>query len=128
ERRKPPPAAATLQRLLADLDDQRLAVREKATRELEQYGELAELALEKLLAGKPDLETRRRAEKVLALVKGKGPGGADWLREPRRVEGAWPRRPPRPRKLLERGAEDDASGRGVESRAARRIFPPRKAE
>lgn len=60
-----------LSRLLADLDSDEFAVREKAQAELEQLRELAEPALRKALANKPTLEVRRRALAVL-----------DQLREP----------------------------------------------
>jgi 3,4-dihydroxy 2-butanone 4-phosphate synthase/GTP cyclohydrolase II len=64
----------------------------------------------------------------LALVKGKRPGGTDWLRAHRLVEVLLRLRTAQARKLLERWAEDDASWLGVESRAALAIFPARKAE
>jgi WD40 repeat protein len=60
------PSAERLQRLIADLDNNRFAVREKASRELEQLGELAEPALRGVLAGKPPPETRERVNAVLA--------------------------------------------------------------
>ncbi len=52
--------------LLADLDDQRFVVRQKASRELEELGELAEPTLRQALSGKPSLEVRRRLEQLLA--------------------------------------------------------------
>jgi len=65
-------------RLLADLDDQRFAVREKATEELRSLGASAELALRQTLAGEPSLEVRRRVERLLqqlAQAHGRGPAG-----------------------------------------------------
>ncbi len=51
--------------LIADLDSDRFAVREKASQELEWLGELAEQSLRKALAAKPTLEARTRLEKAL---------------------------------------------------------------
>jgi WD40 repeat protein len=52
-------------RHLADLDGEVQATRERASRELEKAGEQAEEALRRLIDGKPSLETRRRAERLL---------------------------------------------------------------
>jgi sugar lactone lactonase YvrE len=54
-----------LRRLLADLESEQFAVREKAQTELEELGELAEPALRKTLESKPTLEVRRRVQAVL---------------------------------------------------------------
>jgi RNA polymerase sigma factor (sigma-70 family) len=51
--------------LLADLDSERFAVREKAQADLEALGELAEAALRQALANKPTLELRRRVQQAL---------------------------------------------------------------
>src|SRR5262249_26949840 len=64
------PAAAgdqkRIARLIADLDNESFAVREKATQGLLEIGEPSEPALQTKLAGKPSLEVRRRAEAILA--------------------------------------------------------------
>ena len=60
------PGAERLRQLIADLDNNRFAVREKASRELEQLGELAEPALRGVLEGQPPPETRERVNAVLA--------------------------------------------------------------
>jgi hypothetical protein len=60
------PTAERLSQLIADLDSNRFAVREKASGELEQLGELAEPALRGALEGKPPPETRERVNAVLA--------------------------------------------------------------
>jgi WD40 repeat protein len=60
------PSAERLKQLIADLDSNRFAVREKASGELEQLGELAESALHGVLEGKPPPETRERVNAVLA--------------------------------------------------------------
>jgi hypothetical protein len=54
-------------------------------RELEELGELAEAALRKMLAGKPSLEARRRAEELLEKLRGPLPAG-ERLRSLRAVE------------------------------------------
>jgi len=63
------PAAAVdadrLARLIADLGSDQFLVRQKATQELQNLGELAEAALERVLADPPSLEVRRRAEGLL---------------------------------------------------------------
>jgi WD40 repeat protein len=65
----PPPER--LDKLITDLESDRFADRQKATRELEDLGELAEPALRVALARKPPLEASRRLERLLARC---GPG------------------------------------------------------
>jgi len=67
ERLRPadPVATERLKQLVADLDNDQFAVREKATQELEQLADLAEPALHRALEGKPTLEMRRRVERLL---------------------------------------------------------------
>jgi hypothetical protein len=60
---EPPPGR--VDHLLRDLDSNQFAERQRATRELEQLGELAEAALRKALAGNPSLEVRQRIERLL---------------------------------------------------------------
>jgi hypothetical protein len=57
--------AGRIEQLLADLDSERFAVRDKAARELEELGDVAEPALRATLAGKPSPEVRRRVEALL---------------------------------------------------------------
>src|SRR5207237_336821 len=52
-------------RLTKDLDSDVFAVREKATKELYELGDLAEPALRQLLASSPSLEAKLRAQAVL---------------------------------------------------------------
>jgi hypothetical protein len=63
------PAAAVdakrVDRLIADLDSEEFAAREKAARELEELGDAAEPALRRLLGNKPSAEASRRAEALL---------------------------------------------------------------
>jgi WD40 repeat protein len=65
QRLPPPITAALLKRLIADLDNRRFAVRDKARAELERLGARAALALRQALAGRPSLEVRRRLEDLL---------------------------------------------------------------
>jgi len=59
-----------LRRLLADLDSEQFAMREKAQEELENLGELAERALRQTLANKPSLEMRQRVQRILERLRG----------------------------------------------------------
>jgi hypothetical protein len=61
------PPAEDLRGLLADLDDSDFSRREKATKRLMEFGELAEVALRKALQGEPTPEARRRIERLLAM-------------------------------------------------------------
>jgi WD40 repeat protein len=72
ERLKPIPPAdpAELRRLLADLDSDTFAVREKAQARLARLEESAADALREALRRKPSLEPRRRLEALLARLPG----------------------------------------------------------
>jgi hypothetical protein len=54
-----------LRRLLAALEHRSFAVRQRAERELEQFGVPVRPALQRVLAARPTLETRRRLERLL---------------------------------------------------------------
>lgn len=60
---------------LRDLDHQKFAERERATRELGAGGDRVATAVEKFLAAKPSAEAGGRAEKVLAMIRGHVPAG-----------------------------------------------------
>lgn len=60
------PTAERLQQLIADLNNNRFAVREKATKELEQLGELAESSLRMALNEKQTLESTERLKSILS--------------------------------------------------------------
>jgi RNA polymerase sigma factor (sigma-70 family) len=86
EHLRPAPTADArrIEQLLADLDSERFAVRDRAARELEDLGDVAEPALRAALTGKPSPEVRRRVE---ALVEQCDPAkSAKRLRDLRAVE------------------------------------------
>jgi WD40 repeat protein len=56
-------------KLIAELDSDRFAAREKASKELEDLGELARQIISKALADKPTLEVRQRLEPLLAKIE-----------------------------------------------------------
>jgi len=72
-----------LAQLLADLDSARFEVRQRATSELEQLGELAEPALAAALGKQPPLERRQRLERLRSKV---GTPSGERLRALRSVE------------------------------------------
>jgi WD40 repeat protein len=59
-----------IDKLLADLQDNRFAIRKRATDSLEKLGELAEPTLLKVLADNPPLEVKQRVEALLQKLKG----------------------------------------------------------
>ena len=63
-----PVSAEKLSRLMKELESETFDARASATKELAQMGKFAEASLRKLLAGKPSLEARRRAEELLELL------------------------------------------------------------
>jgi hypothetical protein len=88
-----------LTQLLADLDNDDFAVRERATDELSKLGELADPALRKALAGNPSPEVRQRLKRILNdRVGGLSP---EQLRDLRAVEALEHIDTPEARRLLE---------------------------
>jgi RNA polymerase sigma factor (sigma-70 family) len=71
--------------LIADLDSDSFATRQKAATELEQLGELAAPALKEALAARPSAETRQRLERLVDRL-GTGELAPDMLRGVRAVE------------------------------------------
>jgi hypothetical protein len=68
------PAQRTrIRRLIADLDSDDFAVRQRATEELGRLVEMAEPALRQALAGQPTPEARRRLEGLLHKLDGSDP-------------------------------------------------------
>jgi len=95
----PAPAVDTkrIAALIADLDNDRFAVREQASLKLARLGEAADTALRNTLKGSPTAETRRRAEALLAKIT--QPSG-DCLQALRAVEVLERLATPEARKLL----------------------------
>jgi hypothetical protein len=61
-----------LDRLIADLDADDFAVREKASKELANLGRLAGESLRKVLDGQPSAEVKRRVQELLKRLEGRG--------------------------------------------------------
>ncbi|MGH7172634.1 MAG: sigma-70 family RNA polymerase sigma factor [Gemmataceae bacterium] len=70
----PRPDAKIVARLIADLNSDDFAVRQKATEELGKLGDATAPALRHALAGKPSLEMRRRIQQLLDQTR-------DWTAE-----------------------------------------------
>jgi hypothetical protein len=105
-----PVSDQVLARLLTDLESDRFAVRQKATADLAKLERLAEPALQNLLASKPPLEVRRRAEELLAQLE-EPHLSSEILRSLRAVEVLERINSPDSRKLLERLAEGHPEAR-----------------
>src|SRR6202035_1428475 len=73
--------AKQLANALRDLDSDDFARRDEAAKVVEGFGEAAEPALRKALAGSPSLEFRRRVEQFLARFE-----GTELLRRSRALE------------------------------------------
>jgi WD40 repeat protein len=80
------PGAGHVDRLLAKLVSDAFAVREQATRELEQLGPDAEAPLRRYLEGKLSAEARRRAERLLGRAESGGVSEPEHLRQCRALE------------------------------------------
>jgi hypothetical protein len=64
-----PPDSQRVSRLIADLDNDAFAARQKATNELEHFGELVEPALRRALRNNPSPESRQRLEQLLGKLE-----------------------------------------------------------
>jgi WD40 repeat protein len=110
--RAKPIATPNLNRLIADLDDDRFDVREKAEKELARLAERAESALRRALDKKPSLEVRRHIERLLARLEQKpgdlGPLAVRELRAVRILEQIGTREAQEVLEMVESGAEDPA--------------------
>jgi WD40 repeat protein len=106
-----------VEKYLADLNSDRFAVREKASKALEQLSDLAETPLRNSLASGPPLEVRRRIEALLArLTVVRSP---ETLRSLRAIQALERIGSPGARQLLQRMAGGAALAREtVEARAA----------
>src|SRR5262249_23705733 len=90
-----------IERLLADLDDERFQVRAQATQELEALGEHAAAALRNAVAGSPAVEARRRLEALLERLE-RGSLSVETVRQIRAVEALESIGNPAARRLLDR--------------------------
>jgi hypothetical protein len=78
--------AKRIEQMIADLDSNDFSMREKATADLEELGELAKPALKKTLKGDVSLDTKKRIERLLGrLTAGQAPS-PKMLRTLRAVE------------------------------------------
>jgi RNA polymerase sigma factor (sigma-70 family) len=68
-----PPDPARVKELIADLNSDNFAARERATEDLRDHGPAAEAALRDVVAKSPSLEARRRAERLLRELAGPVP-------------------------------------------------------
>jgi WD40 repeat protein len=73
-----------LEQWIKDLDSDQFTIRERAMKELQRLGEVAELVLRRALQNKPSLEHRRRIEPMLAKLDAAIPSG-ETLRSMRAV-------------------------------------------
>ena len=64
-----PPDERLIKAWIGDLTSDKFAIRDKAFKELEKQGELAEDSLRKALLAAPDLETKRRIESLLKRLQ-----------------------------------------------------------
>jgi WD40 repeat protein len=67
----PEPDAKKIRQHITDLDSETFAVREKASKELEDFGNAAVPALREVLEMNPTLELRRRVEQILSRSEGR---------------------------------------------------------
>jgi WD40 repeat protein len=86
--------------LLADLDAESFKVRDKASRDLAELGDLAEPMLRQALAQKLSVESRRRVEGLLEKLNGTAPH-SDTLRMIRAIEALERMATPEARQVLE---------------------------
>jgi hypothetical protein len=111
----PVPDAERITKLIAELDSDAFATRQKASAELEKVGEAAMPLLEKTLAEKePSPEVRKRLEDLIAKASGKTPTG-DALRQRRAIEILERIGTPEARQVLQTLAKE---GSGTTSRLA----------
>lgn len=80
------PDAKKVAQLIADLDSNMFAVRQKSTEELERLGELVEPDLKRVLEGQPTLEMKMRVDKLLERLVTAAPPSSEELRALRVIE------------------------------------------
>jgi hypothetical protein len=96
----------TIARLIADLDDDRFVVRQRASRALAKSLDTARAQLEQTLMDHPSLEVRDRVERLLARLKAEEPS-VDALRVQRALEVLERLGTPEAKKALERLGKQD---------------------
>src|SRR5262249_32190902 len=79
------PNGNKIQSLIEQLGNEAFAERDKASRQLEQLGDLAETALRNLVASSPSAEARRRANDLLNRLDAPV-ADVEWLRQSRAIE------------------------------------------
>jgi sugar lactone lactonase YvrE len=77
--------ARQIQRLIADLDSDQFATREKASAELERLDRVAEVALRQALTRPPSLEARKRLAELLGKLDGATRTAGAWLQAYRAI-------------------------------------------
>jgi RNA polymerase sigma factor (sigma-70 family) len=118
------PDTKRIERLIADLDDERFQVREQASKELEELAEYAAPALRKALGRKPSLEVKRWLEALLHRLNGGGSLSAETVRHIRAVEALEAIGNPEARQLLDKLAAGPSEMRLTqEAQAAVRRLP-----
>jgi hypothetical protein len=120
--------AATVDRLIAELDSEEFAIRQRATQELERSGRVAIVPLRKVLAGEPSLELHRRAGDLLEKLD-RSDIPPELFRPLRALEVLEHMDGPEARRLLRRLAEGNPNARLTEEAAAalRRLGEPARA-
>jgi WD40 repeat protein len=103
-----PIGAKRIAACLRDLDSDEFAVRQRATRDLEQMGDQVVPALERCLAGRPSLEVRKRVEQVLEKALAPNPRR---LRQSRALEALERMGSDGARRLIEALAKGDPDAR-----------------
>jgi WD40 repeat protein len=109
--------AGHVEQLVADLDSDDFATRERASAALKQLGRQAVPALKKALASKPSAEVRSAAEGLLRLAGDASPGAAD-RGALRAIEALEYMATPEARELLQELARGAAEARGTAAAAA----------
>jgi WD40 repeat protein len=119
------PPAGRVEQLIADLDNDTFAVRQKALKELERLAEQAAPALRKTLESKPSVEVARQVKRLLKEVEGPTTN-PEQLRQLRAVEVLERMGTLEARKVLETLAEGAASAKLTqEAKASLQRWPTR---
>jgi WD40 repeat protein len=113
------PEQEQIAKLIANLDKEEFAVREKASRELAGLGKKAEPALRKALQNDPSVEARRRIQKLLPNLAGDARPPSEVLRVLRAIEVLERIGTDETRQMIERLAKDSSdSWTPAEAKAA----------